>query len=369
MIEVGVTHYRLKRGSQVKAVAAVILAAGLGTRMRSRLVKVLHPLAGRPLLWHVIEGVRQAGVERVVVVVGHQAEAVQRAIGDRVEYAFQEKQLGTGHAVMQASGALGGFEGTVLVTYGDTPLYRAETYRRLIEEHQRSGAQATLLSTFVDDPQGYGRVVRDGSGAFGSVVEERDITSDEVRAIKEINTGSYCFEAPLLFEMLSMLKSDNQQGEYYLPDVLTLLRQRGLPVGIATLQDATEALGINDRRQLAAAERALRVRVLDRLMESGVTIVDPESTYIHPTVTIGRDTTILPFTVIEGDTEIGEACVIGPNAHIRDAKVASGVAIHSAVVIQSRIGEGATIEPYTYLCPGSVVDRGARVQALTTRKD
>lgn len=339
----------------MEAVAAVILAAGLGTRMRSRLVKVLHPLAGRPMLAHVIDAVREAGVRRVVVVVGHQAEAVRKAIGEDVEYVVQEVQLGTGHAVMQAARLLGGFEGTILVTYGDTPLYRSETYRRLIEEHQRSGAKATLLSAVVDDPTGYGRVVRDASGAFSSVIEERDIQSDAIRSIKEINTGSYCFESPLVFEMLAMVRNDNEQGEYYLPDVLALLHERGLPVGIVTLDDPAEALGINDRKQLAAAERVVRERVLNRLMESGVTIVDPGSTYIHPTVRIGKDTTIFPFTVIEGDTEIGEACEIGPHAHLRDATVGSGAVIRGAVVVGARVGEGATVDPFTYLRPGAEV--------------
>jgi len=306
MIEMGVTHNDHKGDHQVEAVAAVILAAGLGTRMRSRLVKVLHPLAGRPMLAHVIEAVRQAGVPRVVVVVGHQQEAVRRAIGDGVEYAVQEQQLGTGHAVMQAASRLGRHEGTILVTCGDTPLYRPETFRKLIQEHLKSGAKATLLSTVVEDPRGYGRVVRDAAGRLEAVVEERDISSDQVRAIKEINTGTYCFESPLLFEMLALLRNDNQQGEYYLPDTLRLLRERGHAVGVSRLEDPAEAMGVNDRCQLAAAEKALRARVLQRLMESGVTVVDPDTTYIHPTVKIGRDTTILPFTVIEGATEIGE---------------------------------------------------------------
>ena len=317
------------------------------------------------MLAHVVEAVRQAGVQRVVVVVGHQADAVRKAIGEGVEYAVQERQLGTGHAVMQAAGLLGGYEGTILVTYGDTPLYRGETYRRLIEEHKRSGAQATLLSTVVDDPTGYGRVVRDASGSFSAVVEERDIKDQALRSIKEINTGSYCFESPLLFEMLSLVRNDNEQGEYYLPDVLELLHERGLPVGISVLADATEALGINDRKQLAVAERVLRERTLVGLMESGVTIVDPESTHIHPTVKIGKDTTVHPFTVIEGETEIGEACEIGPGAHLRDAKIESGAVVRSAVVIGARVGKGAAVEPFTYLRPGSEIGPGELARPAT----
>lgn len=353
----------------MKAAAAVILAAGMGTRMRSRLAKVLHPVAGRPMLEHVIQAVQAAGISRTVVVVGHQADRVRAEIKADVEYVIQREQLGTGHAVMQAAEALSGYEGPLLVTYGDTPLYRAETYRQLIEEHTASEAAATLLSTLVDDPTGYGRVLRDSGGEFLAVVEERDIETQAVRAIKEINTGSYCFNAPLLFDMLSLVKNDNQQGEYYLPDVLGLFKQRGMRVGVVVLPDATEALGINDRRQLAVAEGVIRRRVNERWMEAGVTIVDPETTYIHPEVEIGRDTTIYPFTMIEGKTVIGEACRIGPHARIRDCVIQDGAVVETAVAIGSHIGQGAIVEPYTFLRPGSKVAPGERVQAFETRKD
>lgn len=344
----------------VKAVAAVILAAGMGTRMRSRLVKVLHPLAGRPMLWRVIEAVKAAGVSHVLVVVGHQADEVQRQIGDGVEYVLQKEQLGTGHAVMQTAELLKEHRGVVLVTYGDTPLYRPETYRRLIDDHMGSGADATLLSTFVDDPKGYGRVLRDARGQFAGVVEERDIDSDEVRAIKEINTGSYCFNAPLLFEMLSRVKNDNRQGEYYLPDVLGLLLEDKRRVGISVLPDATEALGINDRRQLADAEEVIRRRTLTRLMESGVTIVDPQSTWIHPEARIGRDTTIHPFTCIYGTSVIGEGCRIGPHAHLRDATLGDGVTVEAAVVVESVVGDGIKIEPFVKIGPGASIFQARR---------
>lgn len=353
----------------MKEVAAVILAAGMGTRMRSRLVKVLHPLAGRPMLTRVIEAVKAAGVSRIVVVVGHQAEEVKKAIGDGVEYALQKEQLGTGHAVMQTAELLRGHRGTVLVTYGDTPLYRAESYRRLIDEHVSSKAEATLLSTFVDDPTGYGRVIRSADGDFAGVVEERDIDADHVRAIREINTGSYCFNSPLLFEMLSQVKNENQQGEYYLPDVLGLLLQAGKRVGIFVLSDSSETLGINDRRQLAVAEEVIRRRTLEQLMQSGVTIVDPQSTYIHPEARIGRDTTIHPFTCIYGESVIGEGCQIGPHAQLRNAKLGDRVTIDHAVVVESVVGDGIRIEPFVKLGPGARVVADSSAQALTTRKD
>lgn len=338
--------------------------------MRSELVKVLHPLGGRPMLEHVIDSLHLAGVPRIVVVVGHQAGEVQDEIEADVEYVVQEQQLGTAHAVLQAKEHFAGYDGPLIVTYGDTPLYRPETYRRLIQSHLESGAQATVLSTFLDDPTGYGRVVREKEeGPFREIVEEKDISSEAIRAIREINTGTYCFDARRLFEVLGDVSNANRQGEYYLPDVLPLIGRRGGRVAVEVLADATEALGINDRRQLAEAEAVLRRRVLDRLMESGVTIVDPQSTHIHATVRIGRDTTIHPFTVIEGETTIGSGCEIGPHTQIRDATIGDGAVIDTAVIIGSTIGERAAVGPYTHLRPGSHVADDQRVGFAQIGKD
>jgi len=342
-------------------VTAVILAAGMGTRMKSDLVKVLHPLAGKPMIEHVIDAVRAAGVDRCIVVVGHQADRVKETVKRPVEFVVQAEQLGTGHAVMQAEEALAGFDGLVLVTYGDTPLYTPETYRALIENHRRSGAKATLLSTFLENPRGYGRVIREQDGGFSKIVEQKDIDSPAIESVKEINTGTYCFDARALFQALRKVRNDNQQGEYYLPDVLKVLRDQGETVAIDVLADASEALGINDRRQLAEAEAVLNRRTLDRLMESGVTIVDPASTYIHCTVAIGRDTVIYPFTCIEGGTVIGEGCRIGPGARIVDSKLGNSVTIDASSVYESTVKDGASIGPHVFVPPGSEVREGKRI--------
>lgn len=342
-------------------VTAVILAAGMGTRMQSDLVKVLHPLVGRPMLEHVIEAVRSAGVDGVVVVVGHQADRVRREIKGPVAFAEQKEQLGTAHAVMQAEPAIPDKRGAILVTYGDTPLYTPETYRNLIAAHQASGAKATVLSTVVHDPFGYGRIVRDADGAFASIVEQKDIASEDVEAVHEINTGTYCFDGEALFRSLREVRNDNRQGEYYLPDSLEVLKRAGEKVDIQILPDWREALGINDRRQLAEAEAILRRRIVDRLMESGVTIVDPESTCIHGSVRIGRDCIIYPYTSIEGDTEIGGGCRIGPHSRIVDSRVGSRVTIDASNVYESTVGDDAYIGPHVYVPPGSTVREGKRI--------
>lgn len=348
------------------SVVAVILAAGMGTRMRSDVVKVLHPIAGRPMVEHVIRAVRESGIERCIVVVGHQAdrvrETIERNLDTRIEFVEQREQLGTGHAVMQAAEALRDHVGHVLVTYGDTPLYRADTYRDLVAAHVQSGAAGTVLSAHFDDPHGYGRVVRDReSGHFQGIVEQKDITSEEVDRITEINTGTYVFAAPLLFQLLGNLSNDNQQGEYYLPDVLTTMLDRGERVGVHVLSDPTEALGINDRVQLAEADAVITARAIAQLQRSGVTVVDPRRTVIHPGVSIGRDTVIHPFTVIQGKTTIGARCRIGPHAVVSDSTVDDEAIIEGAVVKGSRIGSGAVVEPFVYLKPGSTVEPGATV--------
>lgn len=322
------------------------------------------------MLEYAIHSLQQAGVSRVVVVVGHQAEEVMEEIEADVEYAVQEEQLGTAHGAMQAQEKLAGHRGPVLITCGDTPLYRPETFRALIEAHRAEGAQATLLSTRLEEPRGYGRVVRaPKTGEFLAIVEERDIDSREIAAICEVNTGTYCFDGPALFGALDQVSNENAQGEYYLPDALALIRKGGGKVAIHELDDPTEALGVNDRRQLADAERVLRRRILERLMLSGVTIVDPETTYIHSTVEIGQDTTVYPFTILEGETKIGEACEIGPHVQVRDCVIGDEVVIDTAVLVGSRIGDGATLGPYTYLRPGAVVEAGERVEAFRVGKE
>ena len=330
------------------SVAGVILAAGMGTRMRSELIKVLHPLGGEPMLTYPIQALREAGVTRIVVVVGHQADRVKASIGDGVEYVVQSEQLGTAHAVQQSADALRGFAGAVVVTYGDTPLYRPETYRRLVQEHVTQGAAASVLSTVVADPRGYGRIVRNAEGGFDRIVEQRDIHSPATEEIREINTGTYCFTAPELYSALQDVRNDNDQGEYYLPDALVVLRERGRRVHISTLSDDVEAMGINDRVQLARAELEIKRRTLRRLMEAGVTIIDPESVYIHPSVEIGRDSVIHPFTTIEGRTRVGQRCEIGPHVRLLDAHVGDGAVVVASHVVRSTVEADARVGPAVY---------------------
>jgi bifunctional UDP-N-acetylglucosamine pyrophosphorylase/glucosamine-1-phosphate N-acetyltransferase len=302
---------------------AVILAAGKGTRMKSKLPKVLHKVGGHPMLEHVMDAAEAAGCRDNVVVIGHGAELVRELVGDRARIALQAEQLGTGHAVLQAADTLKDFTGTVMILCGDTPLLEAEELQKFYAEHVKSGAAATVMSALMDDPFGYGRILRDANGDVAGIVEQKD-ASEEQKQIKEINTGNYCVEAPLLFEVLRTLGNDNAQGEYYLTDVLAKLRAMGKKVGGVITADSEMIMGVNSRRQLAEAESVMRRRIAERHMDDGVTIMDPASTFIEKSVKIAPDTVIYPNTWLQGATVIGEDCEIGPNVRLENVKVADG---------------------------------------------
>ena len=302
---------------------AVILAAGKGTRMKSKLPKVLHKVGGHPMLEHVMDAAEAAGCRDNVVVIGHGAELVRELVGDRARIALQAEQLGTGHAVLQAADTLKDFTGTVMILCGDTPLLEAEELEKFYAEHVKSGAAATVMSALMDDPFGYGRILRDANGDVAGIVEQKD-ASEEQKQIKEINTGNYCVEAPLLFEVLRTLGNDNAQGEYYLTDVLAKLRAMGKKVGGVITADSEMIMGVNSRRQLAEAESVMRRRIAERHMDDGVTIMDPASTFIEKSVKIAPDTVIYPNTRLQGATVIGEDCEIGPNVRLENVKVADG---------------------------------------------
>lgn len=302
---------------------AVILAAGKGTRMKSKLPKVLHKVGGHPMLEHVMDAAEAAGCRDNVVVIGHGAELVRELVGDRARIALQAEQLGTGHAVLQAADTLKDFTGTVMILCGDTPLLEAEELEKFYAEHVKSGAVATVMSALMDDPFGYGRILRDANGDVAGIVEQKD-ASEEQKQIKEINTGNYCVEAPLLFEVLRTLGNDNAQGEYYLTDVLAKLRAMGKKVGGVITADSEMIMGVNSRRQLAEAESVMRRRIAERHMDDGVTIMDPASTFIEKSVKIAPDTVIYPNTWLQGATVIGEDCEIGPNVRLENVKVADG---------------------------------------------
>jgi bifunctional UDP-N-acetylglucosamine pyrophosphorylase/glucosamine-1-phosphate N-acetyltransferase len=339
---------------------AVILAAGKGTRMKSALPKVLHAVGGQSMLRHVMAAAEQAGAKRTLVVVGFGGDQVQAEIGAAAEYVVQAEQLGTGHAMMQVQPALAGYTGTVLLLCGDTPLLTGNTLQQLVAAHQQSGAAATVLTAMPADATGYGRILRDKSGQVLGIVEQKDATAEQ-KQIGEINTGIYCFEAPPLFAALAGLTCDNAQQEYYLTDVLAILSQAGQRVGAVEVADFQETLGINSRLQLAEAEAILRRRKLVELMDSGVTVMDPASTFVDASVSIGEDTVLYPFTWLEGKTTIGRNCRIGPNSRIADSQLGDAVTLHFSYAHECKIADGVTVGPYVHLRPDSELATGVKV--------
>ena len=344
----------------MQEMVAVILAAGKGTRMKSALPKVLHAVGGRPMLRHVMTAAEQAGAKRTIVVVGFGGDQVQAKIGAAAEYVLQAEQLGTGHAMMQVQPVLAGFSGTILLLCGDTPLLTDKTLLALVAAHQQSGAAATVLTAMPADATGYGRILRNESGQVLGIVEQKDATPEQ-KKIGEINTGIYCFEAAPLFAALAGLTCNNAQGEYYLTDVLAILAQAGQQVGAVEVSDFQETLGINSRLQLAEAEAILRRRKLVELMDSGVTVMDPASTFVDATVSVGEDTVLYPFTWLEGETTIGRDCRIGPNSRIADSQLGDAVTLHFSYAHECKIAEGVTVGPYVHLRPDTQLATGVKV--------
>ena len=344
----------------MQEMVAVILAAGKGTRMKSALPKVLHAVGGRPMLRHVMTAAEQAGAKRTIVVVGFGGDQVQAKIGAAAEYVLQAEQLGTGHAMMQVQPVLAGFSGTILLLCGDTPLLTDKTLLALVAAHQQSGAAATVLTAMPADATGYGRILRNESGQVLGIVEQKDATPEQ-KKIGEINTGIYCFEAAPLFAALAGLTCNNAQKEYYLTDVLAILAQAGQQVGAVEVSDFQETLGINSRLQLAEAEAILRRRKLVELMDSGVTVMDPASTFVDATVSVGEDTVLYPFTWLEGETTIGRDCRIGPNSRIADSQLGDAVTLHFSYAHECKIAEGVTVGPYVHLRPDTQLAAGVKV--------
>jgi bifunctional UDP-N-acetylglucosamine pyrophosphorylase / glucosamine-1-phosphate N-acetyltransferase len=339
------------------ALTAIILAAGEGKRMRSRQPKILHRLCGRPLVGYPLRLARTFA-DRVVMVVPPSTDGFAQVAGEGVLTVVQRERLGTGHAVVQAKDACG--EGTILVLPGDMPLLTVETIERLLNHHKAVSAAATLLTAIVDNPAGYGRVLRQ-RGRVARIVEDRDATDDQ-KKITEIGTSVYCFDARRLWSALGEVRPDNDQGEYYLTDVIAILARAGARVEAVTVADPSEAQGVNDRKQLAAVAVIQRRRILDRLMDGGVTIVDPASTYIEDTVTIGPDTTVQPQTVIEGETEIGSECVIGAGSHVSGSRLADRVVLKPYSIIEEAVvDEDATLGPFCHLRPGCHIGAGAEI--------
>jgi len=339
---------------------AVVLAAGQGTRMKSKLYKVLHPVCGKSMVEHVVDHIQELGAERIVTIVGHGAEKVQDQLGIRSEYALQEEQLGTAHAVLQAATVLENLSGTTLVVCGDTPLIRPETMKALLQHHNETNAKATILTGLPKDPTGYGRIIRNGEGHVERIVEQKDASAEEQK-VNEINSGTYCFDNKALFEALKLVKNDNSQGEYYLPDVIEILKNQGNIVSAYATDDFEETLGVNDRVALAQAETQMRARIVEKHMRNGVTIINPENTYISAEAVIGSDTILQPGVMIEGATEIGEDCVIGPNSHITTSRIGNRTTVHSSVVKNSIIGTDTAVGPFAHIRPDSEIGNDAKI--------
>lgn len=353
-----------------KQLDVLILAAGLGTRMRSNLAKVLHKLDGRPLINHVCRTATTLAPRKIYVVVGHQGEDVKQAVLEEVdeEYAgfvWQKEQLGTGDAVNAAREFLENEDSTLLVLSGDVPMIRAETLAALVQQHHAhrgKGAACTILTVKLDDPTGYGRIVRDSEGLFNKIVEQKD-ASEEEKAVNEINSGIYCFDTRKLFDTLSKVKNDNAQGEYYLTDVPHLMREAGEDVAIYRHNDAHEIEGINNRVQLADLERILCRRTIRRMMlDYGVTFIDPKNTYVSEQANIGRDTVIYPNVTIEGDTRIGDGCTIHSGTRITNSKIGYAVEIlDNCLVINSEISNQCTVGPMAHLRGHSKMEEKSKV--------
>ncbi|MGZ8436663.1 MAG: bifunctional UDP-N-acetylglucosamine diphosphorylase/glucosamine-1-phosphate N-acetyltransferase GlmU [Candidatus Binatia bacterium] len=346
----------------MQELGVILLAAGQGTRMKSALPKVLHPLAGRPLFIHALGTVQRLLPARVAIVIGHGADLVRQAhSATAVAWAIQDKQLGTGHAVLCAKEVFDGFSGEVLILSGDVPLIKEATLRAMVDKHRSRQAAVTLLTAVLDRPQGYGRVVRDASGRVTGIVEEKD-ASEGQRQIGEVNAGVYVASSAFLFAALGAVKNDNRQGEYYLPDIVTIGLAQGKTIETVQAADAREMMGVNTKEDLAFMEKSLRESINRQWMLAGVTLKDPDTTYIDEGVTIGKDTVIGPNTQLRGKTIIGERCQIDGTAFLTDVEIADDVQLKFSVMLTAcRVGGGAIVGPFAQLRPGTELGRNVHI--------
>jgi bifunctional UDP-N-acetylglucosamine pyrophosphorylase/glucosamine-1-phosphate N-acetyltransferase len=349
----------------------VVLAAGGGTRMKSKTMKVLHSIAGRSMIGHVLRAAQAMEPDRVVAVIGHQREQVAAHISEQfpdIVLAVQEQQLGTGHAVRTGLEAVGPVDGTVVVAYGDTPLLQGESLRSFAAEHEAAERAVSVLSGVVPEPFGYGRVLRNAEGDVEAIVEEKDATPEQ-RKVREINSGILAFDASFLLEALPRIGNDNAKGEYYLTDTIGLARDAGLTVGAHRIEDVMQTEGVNDRGQLARLGAEMNRRILDRWMRDGVTVMDPATTWVDVDVVLAPDVTILPSTQLLGATVVGEDAVIGPDTTLKDCEIGAGarvVRVHGELAV---IGPGANVGPYSYLRPGTSLGAGGKIGGFVETKN
>ena len=356
---------------QAGNVAVVILAAGAGKRFKSELPKVLHRAAGLPLVHHVLNAAHSvAEVGRVLLVVGNGAEEVSAYARDHFPdtvFVAQTELLGTGDAVARCRDELSGFDGTVLVLSGDSPLVTPDTLHRMLDVHRRSGSAATVLTAVVPNPTGYGRILRDAAGDVIDVVEEKD-ASEEHRKVDEVSSGIWCFEPVSLFDALTRIDNDNAQGEYYLPQAALVIARDGGGLGSVSTPDPAEIEGVNDRLQLAAAAKVLWRRKVADLAASGVTVEDPDTLYVDVGVQVGKNSVLRPLTFLEGETRVGEDCLIGPSTRLVDTVVEDGAEVTFAVVKESHVGPGASVGPFASLRPGTRMEAGSKVGTFVETK-
>lgn len=342
--------------------AVVVLAAGFGRRMKSSVPKVLHPLLGCPIIKYVLDTVSELSPVQTVVVVGHGAQEVKDSIGaNGIKYSHQKKQLGTGHAASCARSELLKFKGNVLIVNGDFPLITSKSLKKFLKAHEKSGSKLSVLTATMDDPKGYGRIVRDEKGSLDRIVEEKDASSKQ-REIIEINSGTYLAGSEILWPLLRGIKPQNRQKEYYLTDIIGIARKRKLAVSAVRVWDSSEILGINDRVELSQIEAIMRTRVNERIMNSGVTLIDPGTTYISSDTKIGKDTVIYPGTHIYGQSRIGQKSIIGPHVWIEDSVIGNNVTVRTSCCITgASIGDGVTVGPFAHLRPEADILNNAKI--------
>ena len=338
----------------------VVLAAGKGTRMKSKLYKVLHKVCGKTMVEHVVDAAQGVNPAEIVTIVGTGAGDVEKVLADKSKFAFQEKQLGTGDAVMTAREELGDKDGATLVVTGDTPLFTTDTFNELFKYHAEKGNAATVLTAEAPNPFGYGRIIRDDQGNVLRIVEQKDGKPEELK-VKEINTGVFCFDNKKLFEALKHVNNDNAQGEYYLTDVLEILRNSGERVGAYKMPDFSESLGVNDRIALAQATKTMQRRINEQHMRDGVSFIDPDTAYIDADVKIGNDTVIEGNVVIKGNTEIGSDCYITSGSRIVDSKIGNNVTVTSSTVEEAEMDDNTDIGPNSHLRPKAIIHKGAHI--------